>query len=136
MHALKPFRQRCRLRARAPLACAAVLAISCIAQAQDYPAKPLTLVVAYAPGGMGDSFARTVAERMSVALKQTVLVDNKPGATGAIGTRFVAKSAPDGYTLLLGQTGEISINAAVMKNPGYDATGDGRPRQCTFRDRP
>ena len=127
MHALKPFRQRCRLRARAPLACAAVLAISCIAQAQDYPAKPLTLVVAYAPGGMGDSFARTVAERMSVALKQTVLVDNKPGATGAIGTRFVAKSAPDGYTLLLGQTGEISINAAVMKNPGYDALRELKP---------
>jgi tripartite-type tricarboxylate transporter receptor subunit TctC len=95
--------------------------------AQDYPSKPITLVVAYAPGGMGDSFARTVAERMSVALRQTVLVDNKPGATGAIGTKFVAKANPDGYTLLLGQTGEISINAAVMKAPGYDALRELKP---------
>jgi len=115
-----------RLRTRGALAWAAAM-LAGGTGAQDYPSRPVTVVVAYAPGGMGDSFARTVAERLSAALRQTVLVDNKPGATGAIGTRFVAKSAPDGYTLLLGQTGEISINAAVMKNPGYDALRELKP---------
>ncbi len=122
-----PFQWR-RIQAGATLAFATAAAVvSWHVSAQDFPAKPVTMVVAYAPGGMGDSFARTVAERLSIALKQTVLVDNKPGATGAIGTRFVAKSAPDGYTLLLGQTGEISINAAVMKSPGYDALRELKP---------
>ena len=88
--------------------------------AADFPAKPITLVVAYAPGGLGDALARTIAERLTGSLKQPVLVENKPGATGAIATRFVAKANPDGYTLLLGQTGEIAINTAVMKDPGYD----------------
>ena len=117
-----------QVRSGAAMALAtASAAISCIASAQDFPARPVTVVVAYAPGGMGDSFARTVAERLSITLKQTVIVDNKPGATGAIGTRLVAKSSPDGYTLLLGQTGEISIKAAVMKNPGYDALRELKP---------
>ena len=106
---------------------AAALAAAVPATAQDYPARPVTMVVAYAPGGMGDAFARTVAERLTTLLKQSVLVDNKPGATGAIGTRFVAKAAPDGLTLLLGQTGEMSINAAVMKSPGYDALRELKP---------
>lgn len=88
--------------------------------AADFPARPVTLVVAYAPGGLGDALARTIAERLTVSLKQPVLVENKPGATGAIATKFVAKSNADGYTLLLGQTGEITINPAVMKDPGYD----------------
>jgi tripartite-type tricarboxylate transporter receptor subunit TctC len=104
-----------------------LIAASTTASAQDYPSKPVTMVVAYAPGGMGDTFARTVAERLTTLFKQSVLVDNKPGATGAIGTRFVAKAAPDGLTLLLGQTGEMSINAAVMKNPGYDALRELKP---------
>lgn len=108
----------------------AALAALCAAQpvrAQDFPSRPVTLVVAYAPGGMGDAFARTVAERLATVLKQSVLVDNKPGATGAIGTRFVAKAPADGYTLLLGQTGEMAINSAVMKSPGYDALRELKP---------
>ena len=94
------------------------------AHAADYPAKPVTLVVAYAPGGLGDALARAIAERLAVSMKQSVLVENKPGATGAIATRFVARANPDGYTLLLGQTGEIAINTAVMKEPGYDPVRD------------
>ena len=94
------------------------------AHAADYPAKPLTLVVAYAPGGLGDALARAIAERLAVSMKQTVLVENRPGATGAIATRLVARANPDGYTLLLGQTGEIAINTAVMKDPGYDPVKD------------
>ena len=103
-------------------ACGALLVAS--AHAADYPVKPITLVVAYAPGGLGDALARTIAERLAVSLKQPVLVENKPGATGAIATKFVAKANPDGYTLLLGQTGEIAINTAVMKDPGYDPVKD------------
>ena len=95
-----------------------------VALAQAYPSKPVTLVVAYAPGGLGDALARTIAERLTVSLKQPVLVENKPGATGSIATKFVAKANPDGYTLLLGQTGEIAINTAVMKDPGYDPVKD------------
>ncbi len=102
--------------------CAALLLAP--AHAADYPAKPVTLVVAYAPGGLGDALARAIAERLAVSMKQSVLVENKPGATGAIATRFVARANPDGYTLLLGQTGEIAINTAVMKDPGYDPVKD------------
>lgn len=109
-----------------PAACVAALGLMApvLASAQSYPARPVTLVVAYAPGGLGDALARTIAERLTAALKQTVLVENKPGATGAIATKFVAKSNPDGYTLLLGQTGEMAINTAVMKDAGYDPVKD------------
>lgn len=95
-------------------------------KAQEWPARPITLVVAYAPGGLGDALARTVAERLAVSIKQSVLVENKPGATGAIASKFVARANADGYTLLLGQTGEIAINTAVMKDTGYDPVKDFR----------
>ena len=106
------------------LAAASCLAFAGVAQAADFPAKAITLVVAYAPGGLGDALARTVAERLTSSLKQPVLVENKPGATGAIASKFVARANPDGYTLLLGQTGEMAINTAVMKDPGYDSVKD------------
>jgi tripartite-type tricarboxylate transporter receptor subunit TctC len=86
----------------------------------DYPAKPVTVIVAYAPGGQGDVFARLVSEKLSTIYKQTVLVDNKPGVSGTVGTRVAAKSKNDGYTLLLGQTGEITVNRLLMKDMGYD----------------
>ena len=108
----------------APLRLAALFSVSAAALAQFYPARPVTLVVAYAPGGLGDALARTIAERLTISLKQPVLVENKPGATGAIATKFVAKANPDGYTLLLGQTGEMAINTAVMKDAGYDPVKD------------
>lgn len=93
----------------------------------DYPSRPLTVIVPYAPGGQGDVFARVVGERLSRALGQPVLVDNKPGASGALGTRMVAKARGDGYTLLLGQTGEMAVNRSAMKSPGYDSLADFRP---------
>ena len=86
----------------------------------DYPNKPLSIVVAYAPGGQGDTFARLVSDKLSLIYKQPVLVDNKPGVSGTVGTRFVAKAKNDGYTLLLGQTGEISVNRLLIKDMGYD----------------
>lgn len=90
----------------------------------DYPTKPVTIIVAYGPGGQGDTFARLVAERLSTTYKQSVVVDNKPGVSGTVGTRLAAKSKNDGYTLLLGQTGEIAVNRALMKDLGYDALKD------------
>lgn len=93
----------------------------------DYPSKPITIIVPYPPGGQGDVFARLIAERLTTRLKQTVVVDNKPGATGALGTRMVAKAASDGYTLLLGQTGEIAVNQSVVKSSGYDPVKDFKP---------
>ncbi|WP_406623071.1 Bug family tripartite tricarboxylate transporter substrate binding protein [Acidovorax sp. SDU_ACID1] len=101
------------------------LALAGWARAQDsYPNKPITVIVPYAPGGQGDVFARLVGEPLARALGQPVVVDNRPGASGALGTRLAARAPTDGYTLLMGQTGEIAINGAAMKNPGYDALKD------------
>ncbi len=95
--------------------------------ADDYPNRTITIVVAYSPGGQGDVFARLVARRLTATLKQAVVVDNKPGATGAIGARAVASAKADGYTLLLGQTGEIVVNAFVSPGLNYNALKELRP---------
>jgi tripartite-type tricarboxylate transporter receptor subunit TctC len=94
------------------------------APAQDYPNRPITIVVPYPPGGGVDAMARVVAEKLSVALKFQVVVDNRGGAGGNLGTRAVAKAEPDGYTLLLGHTGTISINPTLYVNAGYDPRKD------------
>jgi tripartite-type tricarboxylate transporter receptor subunit TctC len=88
--------------------------------ADDYRTKPVSIVVAYAPGGQGDVFARLVSEKLSTIYKQPVVVDNKPGVSGTVGTRVAAKAKNDGYTLLLGQTGEITVNRLLIKDMGYD----------------
>jgi tripartite-type tricarboxylate transporter receptor subunit TctC len=97
------------------------------ALAQAYPTRNITLVVPYPPGGGVDAMARLVAEKLSVALKHTVVVDNRAGAGGNLGTRAVAKAEPDGYTLLLGHTGTISINPSLYANAGYDPRRDFAP---------
>ena len=91
-----------------------------LAADNDFPNKAVSVVVAYAPGGQGDVFARLVSEKLSTVYKQSVVVDNKPGVSGTIGTKFVAKAKNDGYTLLLGQTGEITVNRLLVKDMGYD----------------
>ena len=95
-------------------------AASVFAADTDYPTKPVSIVVAYAPGGQGDVFARLVSEKLSTVYKQPVVVDNKPGVSGTVGTRVAAKAKNDGYTLLLGQTGEITVNRLLIKDMGYD----------------
>jgi len=100
------------------------LALSVPALAQEYPSRTVTLVVPYPPGGGVDAMARVVAERLSGALGQQVVVDNRGGGSGLIGTRAVQKAAPDGYTLLLGHTGSISINPSLYANAGYDPRKD------------
>jgi tripartite-type tricarboxylate transporter receptor subunit TctC len=92
--------------------------------AQPYPARPITLVVPFPPGGGNDALARLVAEKMSKSLGQQVVVDNRGGAGGVIATRAVAKSAPDGYTILLGYTGTLAINPTLYPNAGYDPRKD------------
>jgi tripartite-type tricarboxylate transporter receptor subunit TctC len=94
------------------------------ASAGEYPSRQITLIVPYPPAGGVDSIARIVAEKLSVALSQQVVVDNRGGAGGNIGTRAVAKAPPDGYTLLLGHTGTISINPSLYANAGYDPRSD------------
>src|SRR5262249_62337926 len=89
------------------------------AAAQDYPSRPITLVVPFPPGGGTDAMARTAAERMSKALGQQVVVDNRGGAGGTVATRAVAKAAPDGYTILLAYTGTFAINPTPHPHTPY-----------------
>jgi tripartite-type tricarboxylate transporter receptor subunit TctC len=103
----------------------ALLATS--APAQDYPGRPITLIVPYAAGGGNDVMARIVAERMSRTLGQQIVIENKGGAGGSIATRQIAKAAPDGYTLGLGGTGTLAINPTLYPNVGYDPRRDFAP---------
>jgi tripartite-type tricarboxylate transporter receptor subunit TctC len=97
------------------------------AAAQDYPNRPITLVVPYAAGGGNDVMARTVAEKMSKTLGQNIVVENRGGAGGSIATRQVARAAPDGYTLALGGTGTLAVNPTLYENVGYDPRKDFAP---------
>ena len=106
---------------------AALFAFCGAAAAQDYPARPITLVVPYAAGGGNDVMARIVAEKMSKSLGQQIVIENKGGAGGSIATRQVAKSAPDGYTLGLGGTGTLAINPTLYPNVGYHPRKDFAP---------
>jgi tripartite-type tricarboxylate transporter receptor subunit TctC len=100
------------------------------AGAQQYPSKPVRVVVAFAVGGFADSVARLVGVKLSERLGQPVVVDNRGGAGGNIGTRIVAGAAADGYTLLV-NTAAISINASLYKNPGFDIYKDFVPVALT-----
>ena len=109
----------------------ALTALACtlpaLAGAADYPNKPITLIVPYPPAGGVDAMARVVAAKLSVALKVQVVVDNRAGAGGTIGTRAVALAAPDCYTLLLGHSGSISINPSLYAHLGMDPRKDFAP---------
>jgi tripartite-type tricarboxylate transporter receptor subunit TctC len=103
------------------------LLLSGATAAQSYPAKPVRLVVPFPPGGPTDIVARTMAQRLSEQLGQQVVVDNRAGAGGIIGTEQVAKSAPDGYTLLMGTIGGIAVSMSLHPNRGYDSLRDLAP---------
>lgn len=92
--------------------------------AARFPERPVRMVVPFAPGGSTDIFARLVAAKMSEDLGQQIVVDNKPGAGGNIGAEAVARSAPDGYTLLVGTPGPLTINPNLMKSMPYDPARD------------
>jgi len=97
------------------------------AAAQAYPARPVTLVIPFPPGGGNDALGRMVADKMSRSIGQQIVVDNRSGAGGTIATRAVARSAPDGYTILLAYTGTLAINPSLYANPGYDPRKDLAP---------
>ena len=109
------------------LAVAAIVASVAGAQAQSWPTRTISLVVPYPPGGGVDAMARVVAEKLSGALGQQVIVDNRAGGSGLVGTRAVARAAPDGYTLFLAHTGSISINPSLYANAGFDPRRDFAP---------
>src|SRR5437016_11525798 len=112
------------------LAAGAVGASEALAQgdaAQGYPAKPIRIIVGFGPGGGNDIFARLIGQKLGERLGQPVLVENKPGAGAVIATEYVAKAAPDGYTLLLGATGAMAINPAVYSKLSYDTVRDFAP---------
>ena len=99
-------------------------ALACAAQAQDYPVRPIKLVVPIGAGGGTDILARHVAQKMSERLRQAVFVENRPGAGTVIGTEYVAKSAPDGYTLLMGGIFNMVMNKVLLKNLPYEPQRD------------
>jgi tripartite-type tricarboxylate transporter receptor subunit TctC len=109
------------------LALITLLATTTAVAAQDYPSRPITLIVPYAAGGGNDLMARTAAEKMSKALGQQIVIENRGGAGGSIATRQVAKAEPDGYTLGLGGTGTLAIDPTLYPNTGYDPRKDFAP---------
>ncbi|HEY2230404.1 MAG TPA: tripartite tricarboxylate transporter substrate binding protein [Xanthobacteraceae bacterium] len=111
----------------ASLAVLMVIAAPMAAAAQNYPTRPIMLVSPFPPGGSVSLVARIVAEKMSETLGQSVIVENRGGAGGTIGARLVAKSPPDGYTLLLGYTGTLAIGPSMYPNAGFDPHKDFAP---------
>lgn len=94
---------------------------------ENFPSRPIRMVVPYAPGGNVDISARIIALPMAEALGQSVVVDNRPGAGGNLGASLVAKATPDGYTLLVGSSGPLSVNPVIFKNLPYDSLKDFAP---------
>lgn len=106
---------------------AALAAFSAAAYAQSYPSKPIRMVVPFAAGGPTDVYARSVGQELSRILGQPVIVDNKPGAGGNLGADFVAKSAPDGYNIVLGAVGAFAVNMTLYPKMPYDVLRDFAP---------
>jgi tripartite-type tricarboxylate transporter receptor subunit TctC len=106
------------------LAVAAALLSSGDAHAQSYPSKPITIVTAFGPGSASDTITRVVGQPLSIALKQSVIVEARPGANGALAALYVARAAPDGYTLLMTTNSPHSAAPFLTKNIGYDAVKD------------
>jgi len=114
------------VKALKPLLIALALLCPALALAQDFPNKPIKLIVPFPPGGPNDIIARTVAQRMSEILKQPVLIDNRGGQGGVLGTDVVAKSTPDGYTIAITSAGALAISPS-MEKVAYDTLKDLQP---------
>ena len=101
------------------------LGLSCAAQ--DYPARPIRMIVPFPAGAGTDILARVIGQRLTESWGQSVVVDNRPGAGGTIGSEFVAKAPRDGYTLLMGNVSTLAMGPAIYRNVGYDARRDFAP---------
>ena len=108
------------------LSCVTILASAALAQT-NYPNKPINFIVPYGAGGSADSRSRQIAQKMSVILKQPIVIDNKPGAGGNIGTEFIARAAPDGYTIGMGNFAPMAVNKTLFGNLRYDPEADLSP---------
>ncbi len=102
------------------------MAVAVVANAQTYPAKPVRFVSPYPPGGANDILARIIGQKLGESLGQQIVIENRGGATGNIGADYVAKAPPDGYTILMGQASNLTINVSLMKMP-YDPVKDLAP---------
>jgi tripartite-type tricarboxylate transporter receptor subunit TctC len=109
------------------LVAAGATLISPTLRADSYPSKPITLVAVFGPGSASDTICRVIAQPLSAALNESVIVENRPGANGALAAQYVARSAPDGYTLLMGTNSPLSAVPFMMKSPPYDAVKDFTP---------
>ena len=119
-----------RVRMRlARLLCATIPAfiVSSASAQEDFPSKPIRMVVPFAPGGETDIFCRAIAQRLGEVLGQNIIVDNRAGATGIVGSEHVARSAPDGYTLIFGTAATHALNVAVFKTLPYHPLRDFEP---------
>ena len=109
------------------LALAAAILAAPLANAQPYPSKPVTILIGFTAGGTTDIIARLVAEKLTKAWGQSIIIDNKPGAGGNIGGELVAKAKPDGYTLLMGSVGPLAVNASLYRKMPFDNIRDLAP---------
>jgi len=123
-----------RMRALALICAALAATASQAARAQDHPARPIRLLVGFTAGGTTDLVARIVAEPLRRELKQNVIVENRPGASGAIAAEYAAKSEPDGTTLLFATVGAAAINPALRSNLAYDPIKDFAPVGLAVRN--
>ena len=113
---------------RTLLVCVAIaVSAPSVAQVPAYPGKPIRIVVPYAAGGYADSFARVIAAGLAKAMEQSVVVENKPGANGSIACEYVAKAAPDGYTLLMGGVNTHAVNVSLFRGMPFDPVRDFTP---------
>jgi tripartite-type tricarboxylate transporter receptor subunit TctC len=126
-----PMQTWLRRLASAPILIVALIAAGGPILADDYPSRPIRLIVPYAAGGGADSVARIVAKRVAETIGQPIVIENRGGGGSIIGTELVKNAEPDGYTLLLGQSGPISINPAVYHNLPYDPVSDFAPITMT-----
>src|SRR6266508_4124268 len=116
------------LRAFAPgILAAALVAVAAEASAQDYPSRPITIVVPQAPAASSDLLARTLGERLHAAWGQPVIIDNRPGAGGNVGAAYAARTQPDGYTLMVGTDAMMTSNVYLYKNMPFDPVKDFAP---------
>ena len=114
------------------LAIALLMCVAGPALAQDYPARPIRILVPYAPGGISDIAARIVGAKLTEAWGQQVVIENRPGANGFIAVTDAARAAPDGYTLVMVTTGNVAVNPALFKDVPYDVERDLAPMTATL----
>ena len=112
------------------------MVIAAASGAQNYPVKPIRLVSPYPPGGANDILARIIGQKLGENLGQQIVIENRGGATGNIGAEYVAKAAPDGYTILMGQASNLTINVSLMSKMPYDPVRDlDRTASCSSGSR-